>query len=142
MTNKLPYTINTIFDQIGTSVLGQSSGLAYVGAHRLQYSFPADGDVNAEVRSSKPSVYDETKGTLAYEVGVSFKVNVSKKTCKFYVTYEPDDLYSVYFLKISGDAALLKTGKLSTLISEFHGVYGDGLQSIIESEYDKFIRAH
>lgn len=140
--SNLPYTINTIFDQIGTKVTGGRSGLAYVGAHQLGYAFPASGDVSAEVRSSKPSSYDETKGTLAYEVGVNFKVNVSKKTCKFYIAYEPDDTYSVCFLKISGDAALLKTGKLSTLISEFHGVYCDNLQGVIESEYDKYIRAH
>jgi len=134
----LPYTCETMFTQIGRGLRG---GLCYVGAKNYGYTFPKDGDVSGECRPSKPSEYNTENGTLKQEVGVQFDANVKRsQTWKFIVAYEPDDTYSVYLVKVNGANKAYKTGKISELIAEFHGVYCDNLQSVIESAYDEAIR--
>jgi hypothetical protein len=94
----------------------------------------------AQDRRPDPSVWDEDHGTLSFETGLMWKVNMGPgQLWKMAVTLEPSDTYTVYYMRLHGPREAAETGKLATLVTKFEDVYCDQLQSIVESTYDEHL---
>jgi hypothetical protein len=106
-----------------------------VGASRISYKEREDGCY------PDASYFDNSNGSLFYEVGIQFNVNVKRnQTWKMIVAYEPSDTYTVYMVKCYGAATAAKKGRLSEIKATAPDVYCDQLQAIVEGVYDDIIQ--
>lgn len=132
-TAVIPYRITEIIAQVGGA--GIHGAPCYTGGCKgLCYKERDDG------RKPDASRFDEETGSLHWEVGLSWLVNVKRnQTWKMVVAYEPCDTYTVYLLKIHGPMTAAKTGKLAVLVDSADDVYCDNLQRVAEGMYDDLI---
>lgn len=134
----MPYTIKTIFNQMGLSYMR-------VGGSKLGFNLynPKYDAVELQEASCYPQKHSSISdgGRVAMQVGIYFRVNTTRKIY-MYVAYEPDDTYTVYLWHEYPTKKFLKTGQLGTVLDERHGIYCDELGATIEAMYDKYINEH
>lgn len=101
----------------------------YVGAGRIGYTHP-DRDKDRECRPSKMSCFEYMEVTS--EVMIQFPCNgVLRANWTFYVSYEPDDTFTVRLIGMQNG--------IPSLLAEYNDVYIDMLKHIVESTYDDAI---
>ncbi len=136
--SNVPYTIKTIFDQMNISFMR-------VGGSKLGYNMQNPNYTEDELRNY--SCYPEKEssvrhdGQVLQDVGLYFRVNTTRKIY-IYVSYEPDDTYTVRMWQANSPNQFVKTGKVGEVISERFSVYCDMLGDVIERMYDKYINEH
>jgi hypothetical protein len=125
----LPWRIQTMMDQMGGR--GISGAFAYIGASGIGFS---DTDGGKPITSR----FDGGTGTITFEIGLIFKVNMRRgQTWKMVVALDGDDTYAVYLMHCYGTRTAAKLGRLAELVDSCKGVYCDMLKQIVEGMYDK-----
>lgn len=129
-----PYTIQCILDQVGAMCI------AYCGGHKLGATFPLDGNRECECRPDRESTVTAL-GMIDTPVSLSFRVNARRMVLVF-ISYEPDDTYTVRLWRAHKKARRLKDGVMGEVLREQRDVYCDMLQDVVERFYDGYVREY
>jgi len=136
--SKLPYTIKTIFDQIGISMMR-------VGGHKAGYNLTNAKYSPEELQecSCYPEEYSSVRkdGQVLQGVGVYFRVNTKRKIY-LYVSYEPDDTYTLRLWKAHTPLEYVKYQTIGKVLDEQTEIFCDILGDVIERMYEKYIREY
>lgn len=133
----IPYTIQCILDQVGK---GLDGGIVYCGGYKLAATFPLDGNRECECRHDRESTVNAL-GVIDTPVSLSFRVNARRMVLVF-ISYEPDDTYTVRLWRAHKLARRLKDGVMGEVLREQRDVYCDMLQEVVERFYDGYIREY
>lgn len=124
---KTPLTISTTIGFLG---YGMSGAMVYVGAGQTHFRHP-DHSHDCECRPSAVSEFRDN--AIHGDVLLRFRCNGKKRQrWEFFISYEPDDTYSVRLV-----ATLCKPPRL---LAESRSVYNSGLKRAVETMYDDAIK--